>query len=56
LTGDKGATAKQIGISCGVLSPDRPIVEIEEFSDLSEELGLGEEKDVLISGVALSAL
>jgi len=26
LTGDKGATANQIGISCGVLSPNRTIV------------------------------
>jgi len=26
LTGDKGSTARQIGISCGVLSNDRQIV------------------------------
>jgi P-type E1-E2 ATPase len=26
LTGDKDATANQIGISCGVLSPNRQIV------------------------------
>ena len=27
LTGDKDATAKQIGLSCGVLHPDRKVVE-----------------------------
>ena len=30
LTGDKDATAKEIGIMCGVLSPERKLVEISD--------------------------
>jgi P-type E1-E2 ATPase len=49
LTGDKDATANQIGISCGVLSTSRSITQIEtidENTDASQWNG----KDILISG------
>lgn len=55
LTGDKDATANQIGISCGVLSTSRSIIQIEsidENTDASSWLG----KDVLISGQVISEL
>ncbi len=49
LTGDKDATANQIGISCGVLSPNRQIVQIDEIKpDTDPTLWKG--KDILISG------
>ena len=34
LTGDKNATAKEIGIMCGVLSPDRNLVEIDDTDQI----------------------
>jgi len=55
LTGDKGATANQIGISCGVLSTSRTIVQIEdvnESTDATKWVG----KDILISGQVISEL
>jgi magnesium-transporting ATPase (P-type) len=54
LTGDKGATARQIGLSCGVLSLERPIVEIQSVHELSDEMDLGSKKDVLIEGICLA--
>ena len=56
MTGDKGATANQIGLSCGVLSADREIVHIEDDTSIAKELKLGKDKDVLISGQAISNL
>jgi P-type E1-E2 ATPase len=54
LTGDKGATAYQIGISCGVLNPQlREICQIEQISELTcAEIWKEKDilKDVLISG------
>jgi len=55
LTGDKGATANQIGISCGVLSPKREIVQIDQLTadtDPSKWKG----KDILISGQVITEL
>jgi magnesium-transporting ATPase (P-type) len=55
LTGDKDATANQIGISCGVLSTSRTIVQIEnidETTDATQWIG----KDILISGQVISEL
>lgn len=55
LTGDKDATANQIGISCGVLSPNRQIVQIDEIKpDTDPALWKG--KDILISGQVISQL
>lgn len=55
LTGDKDATANQIGISCGVLSPNRQIVQIDEIRpDTDPTLWKG--KDILISGQVISQL
>ena len=49
LTGDKGATAMQIGKSCGVISPNKQIEQIDELSsDVDPKDWLG--KDILISG------
>jgi magnesium-transporting ATPase (P-type) len=54
LTGDKGATAYQIGISCGVLNPQlREVCQIESISDSTCSEILNDKndlKDVLISG------
>lgn len=55
LTGDKGATANQIGLSCGVLSPMRQVFQIDEIgpnADTSEWKG----KDILISGQVITQL
>ncbi len=49
LTGDKGATANQIGISCGVLSPQRQIFQIDEINE-STDPTQWKGKDILISG------
>lgn len=55
LTGDKGATANQIGISCGVLNPQRQICQIDELgpnTDIKEWKG----KDILIGGHCITEL
>ena len=55
LTGDKDATANQIGISCGVLSANKQTIQIEtvdETIDGSQWRG----KDILISGQAINRL
>ena len=50
LTGDKGATANQIGISCGVLDPSkRELFMIEEITSKTNK-DLWKDKDILISG------
>jgi len=57
LTGDKDATAKEIGITCGVLSPDRNLVEIADADEvLKEGRSWTEEEDVLISGLAIEKI
>jgi phospholipid-transporting ATPase len=55
LTGDKGATANQIGISCGVLSPKREIVQIDELNDKTDPKAW-KGKDVLIGGQVITEL
>lgn len=57
LTGDKDATAKEIGITCGVLSSERKLVEIscaKEVKDGNHSWGV--EDDVLISGLAIESI
>ena len=49
LTGDKDATANQIGISCGVLSGSRKIIQIDTI-DKNTDATLWAGKDILISG------
>jgi len=49
LTGDKGATAMQIGISCGVLSPQRQVHQIDDIHD-EIDVKVWKGKDILISG------
>jgi len=56
LTGDKDATANQIGLSCGVLSPEREIYKIESSTDIPAHIKLGPTKDVLIAGQAIAEL
>lgn len=55
LTGDKGATANQIGISCGVLSPNRTIVQVEEINEKTNPKEW-EGKDILISGQVITEI
>jgi magnesium-transporting ATPase (P-type) len=55
LTGDKGATANQIGISCGVLSVKREIVQIDEIDDKTDATQW-KGKDVLISGQVITQI
>jgi len=55
LTGDKGATANQIGISCGVLSVKREIVQIDEIDDKTDAT-LWKGKDILISGQVITQI
>ena len=55
LTGDKDATANQIGISCGVLSPNRQIVQIDEIKPDTDPTSW-KGKDILISGQVISQL
>lgn len=55
LTGDKGATAKQIGISCGVLSPKREIEQIDEM-DKNIDPKTWKSKDILISGQVITEI
>ena len=38
LTGDKGATAKQIGKTCGIIDDSMTIHQVEEGKDTSTEL------------------
>ncbi len=38
LTGDKGATAKQIGMTCGIVEQDMDIYEITENINIEKEL------------------
>ena len=56
LTGDKDATAHQIGLSCGVLSPDREVYKIEDSKHIPEHIKLGPTKDVVIAGQAIAEL
>lgn len=57
LTGDKDATAKEIGITCGVLSPDRNLVEIDDADEvLKQGRSWTVEEDVLISGIAIEKI
>lgn len=55
LTGDKGATANQIGLSCGVLSPARQIYQIDDIGP-SCDSSLWKGKDILISGQVITQL
>lgn len=55
LTGDKGATANQIGISCGVLSPERQIFQIEDIGP-GTDVTQWRNKDILISGQVITQL
>ncbi len=55
LTGDKGATAKQIGLSCGVLSSERPIEVIDEITPETNP-EKWKNKDILISGMAIDKM
>lgn len=55
LTGDKGATANQIGLSCGVLSPVRQIYQIDDIGP-NCDVSLWKGKDILISGQVITQL
>jgi len=55
LTGDKSATAKQIGISCGVLSTKREIITIDEINE-STDFTAWRGKDVNIAGSVITEL
>lgn len=55
LTGDKGATANQIGLSCGVLSPVRQVYQIDDIGP-NCDVSLWKGKDILISGQVITQL
>ena len=55
LTGDKEATANQIGISCGVLAKDRPVQVVDSVKP-DTYLCLKNKSEILISGNAITQL
>lgn len=55
LTGDKGATANQIGISCGVLSVKREIAQIDTIDEKTDPKDW-KGKDILISGQVITEI
>lgn len=56
LTGDKDATANQIGLSTGVLCPERRVIKIEDSKNIDPNIKLDASIDVLIAGQAIAEL
>ena len=66
VTGDKGSTAKSIGYSCGILSEDRELIEVQIDAEMSLQTkrsllngivnSSDQQKDIMISGTSLQQL
>jgi len=57
LTGDKDATALNIGLSCGVFSNERPVAQIDSFENANFDVSTVTQhagKDILVSGLAIA--
>ena len=63
VTGDKGSTAKSVGYSCGILSENRELIEVQMDAEMSLQTkrsllngivdNADSQKDIMISGTSL---